>query len=565
MNIIIESLRITDIPGRLSKTINFKERDNLITSEKNSRGKSVLMKSIYHTMGADSMFDNNFNKDNVLFELSFRSDENTYRIMRYKDNFSVVKNAVLVNYIRKGSRTDLSSFFQEEFGTSVYLKNRKKTTELAPPAYLFIPYYLDQDRSWREEQEPFTKRTMDQYEPLSRNDLYLYHLGLYKEDYGQLKSEIDELTKKISNSKEELFRLDQSYQDVKKTIDNETVVVNGDELESLYRTNSDKINKLMKGQRELIDHLMQCDRSRTNCLISIRNNNTIIEKLKAKKETNSMVVKCPNCNEEFDVELKDEMITIYSQVVLEKENESLNLEVRELDKKIAELKTQINEMNDSIDGINKETVQSRSNYEKYVTRLALSSLLDKQIKEIAELSSRLALLEESKKIKEENLKKIKEKTDNAKRKFCDYYSDYLINLGVNLFSQKDISAFKKLALSGSQYIRSTLAFYFAFLKVKTELNSKCYNFPLVIDSPREGEQDEYNSMNILDFVLGETVNDYQRIVASVNAKNYISPEKLKTINVIELTNEEGEVMSSDEYKENEIEILMSLAYFRREN
>ena len=153
----------------------------------------------------------------------------------------------------------------------------------------------------------------------------------------------------------------------------------------------------------------------------------------------------------------------------------------------------------------------------------------------------------------------------AKKKFCEYYSDYLISLGVNLFSPKDIFAFKKLALSGSQYIRSSLAFYFSFLKVKTELNSNGYNFPLVIDSPREGEQDEYNSMNILEFVLGESVNNYQRIVASVNAKNYISPEKLKSINVIELTNEEGKVMSSDEYKENEMDILMSLAYFKREN
>ena len=278
-----------------------------------------------------------------------------------------------------------------------------------------------------------------------------------------------------------------------------------------------------------------------------------------------MVVRCPNCNEEFDIELKDEITTVYSQVVLEKENESLNLEVRQLDEKIAELKTQINEINDSINEINKEAVQTRSNYEKYVTRIALSSLLDKQIKEIGELSLKLELLEENKKSKVQSLNKIREKTDSAKRKFCEYYSDYLISLGVNLFSPRDISAFKKLALSGSQYIRSSLAFYFAFLKVKTELNSNDYNFPLVIDSPREGEQDEYNSMNILDFVLGEEVNDYQRIVASVNAKTYISPEKLNAINVIELTNEEGKVMSSDEYKENESDILMSLAYFKREN
>ena len=42
-------------------------------------------------------------------------------------------------------------------------------------------------------------------------------------------------------------------------------------------------------------------------------------------------------------------------------------------------------------------------------------------------------------------------------------------------------------------------------------------------------------------------------------------EKLKLINVIELSNEEGQVMTPEEYEKNEKDILMSLAYFKREN
>ena len=565
MNIIIEVLRITDIPGKLSKTIKFKDNDNLITSEKNSRGKSVLMKSIYHTLGADSMFDSVFPKDNILYEITLKSKENKYRILRYKDCFSIIKNNELVDYISKGSRTDLSLFFQREFGTGIYLKNRKKTTELAPPAYLFIPYYLDQDRSWKEEQEPFSKQTMGQYETLSRNELYLYHLGVYNKNYGKIKSEIDELSRNINAVKEELMYLDQSYQNVKKTIDNDMVIVNDVELESFYRVNSNKINEKMEEQQKLLNYLMQLDKNRISCLISIRNNNRIIEKLKESNSVNSMVIRCPNCNQEFDIELRDEIKNVYSQVVLENENKSLNLEIRRIDEHIIRLKEQINEINEVINSINKEMIESRSNYEKYITRLALSSLLDKQMNDISILDKKLSTLTKDKETKALEIKEIKDKTHNAKIKFCDYYSDYLINLGVNLFSQNDISAFKKLTLSGSQYVRSSLAFYFAFLKVKTELNSTSYNFPLVIDSPREGEQDEYNSFNILDFILGEKANNYQRIVASVNAKNYITEEKLNSINVIELTNEEGKVMSAEEYKENEPDILLSLAYFKREN
>lgn len=563
MNFIFKKLRISDISNKLSKTIEFSECDNLITSEYNSMGKSVLMKSLYHTLGADSSFDNNFCKENVLFTLDFVYGDDEYRVLRFKDAFSIIKNNVLVDFANAGCRNDLSLFFKNEFGVSVYLKNRQKNTEIAPPAYLFIPYYLDQDRSWKDEQEPFSKASMGQYEPMNRNDLYFYHLGIYTSEYGSLKSDIETLKNEIKNQEDNLTKLDSEYKNVKEIFDNDSVITNSNELETIYRAKSNEINKLMNEQNKLVQQLFEVDQQRTNCLLQIKNNKKIVDKIKQNKSPSSFIVECPNCKEEFDVQLKDDVVNLYSIVVIEKENESLELEAKQLEIEIQKIKQKINDLALQLKDSNDEANKSRTDYEKYVTRKALSSLLDKQLLEIKNLFSEIKSNEELLEYKKNNLSKLKEKTDDAANFFCDQYTSYLYSLGINQFNQKNISAFKKLTLSGSQNVRSTLANYFAFIKTKNNYNPNGFCFPLVIDSPREGEQDEHNSSNILETILGEKIGTSQRIVASVNAKNYLSKETLDNIHVIELDGEQGCVMSNKEYLSHEKDIQTCLAYFKR--
>lgn len=124
MNFVFTKLQISDILNECSKTVEFSEYDNLITSNNNSMGKSILMKSLYHTLGADSGFDKNFHEENVLFSLEFTYGKDKYRFLRFKDAFSIIKNNVLINFINAKCRPELSQFFKKEFGLSVYLKNR---------------------------------------------------------------------------------------------------------------------------------------------------------------------------------------------------------------------------------------------------------------------------------------------------------------------------------------------------------------------------------------------------------------------------------------------------------
>lgn len=563
MNFIFESLLISDISKKCAKVIHFSEHDNLITSDMNSMGKSVLMKSLYHALGADSDFDKNFDEQNVLFSLQFRKNDNRYRSLRFKDAFAILKNGKMIDYINAKARPNLSLFFKNEFGLSVYLKNREETTEIAPPAYLFIPYYLDQDRSWKEDQYPFSRSSMSQYKPISKNDLYFYHLGIFSSEYGNIKSNIEQLNVEIKQKQNELQRLDEEYNAIKKSIDNEFVVTNADELESIYRIKSKEFNVILKKQNKKLSALFLLDQKRINCLLQIRNNQQIISKIDNNLDPKSFVVKCPNCNEEFDVQLKNEVVNIYSKVLIEKENESLSQEEKQLFSKIQSIKLEIDEMALSLDRINKEVIKSKADYDKFVARKAFSSVLDKHLSEIGKTQNLIDGKNEELKRKQEYLKEIKVKTKEVKEDFCEEYTNSLYSLGITNFDSERIEAFTKLRLSGSQYVRSTLALFFAFLKTKSRIGFNDFGFPLVIDSPREGEQDEYNSSNILKMILNEKIGDTQRIVASVNASKYLSSDIISRINLITLNGQQNSVMTSMEYEKNKTEIESCFTYFKR--
>lgn len=54
MNLIITSITIVDLTNKEAKRIHFSEGKNLLTSDRNHLGKSVIMKSIYYTLGGRS-------------------------------------------------------------------------------------------------------------------------------------------------------------------------------------------------------------------------------------------------------------------------------------------------------------------------------------------------------------------------------------------------------------------------------------------------------------------------------------------------------------------------------
>ena len=54
MNLVVSSITMVDLTNKEAKRISFSPKKNLLTSTRNHLGKSVIMKSIYYTLGIHS-------------------------------------------------------------------------------------------------------------------------------------------------------------------------------------------------------------------------------------------------------------------------------------------------------------------------------------------------------------------------------------------------------------------------------------------------------------------------------------------------------------------------------
>ena len=68
MNIIFKKILIVDILNKFAKKVEFSNEKNLVTSPKNGKGKSTIIKSLYHALGANGVFDTNIELNTMLFE-----------------------------------------------------------------------------------------------------------------------------------------------------------------------------------------------------------------------------------------------------------------------------------------------------------------------------------------------------------------------------------------------------------------------------------------------------------------------------------------------------------------
>lgn len=149
MNVKFNKIYIFDVKTEEAYTVSFKKGINLITSsdiDGTDRGKSVLLRSLYHSLGADSYFDKKWNENDKIYILNFEVQDIQYSIYRSKKLFKIFDSneELIFTTIHRG---ELAKFLGELFKFVIYLPN-KKTQQLtiAPPAYSFLLNYLDQDQ-----------------------------------------------------------------------------------------------------------------------------------------------------------------------------------------------------------------------------------------------------------------------------------------------------------------------------------------------------------------------------------------------------------------------------------
>lgn len=560
MSILLKQLIITDVVEKSSKKIMFSDGINLITSVNNSMGKSIIMKSIYHTLGANCDFDDIFTEKNVLFDIVFEHNSSIFRVVRYKNSYRIFKNGQLLKTVKSGNINELSEFFKDEIGTYVYLKNRTKTTELAPPAFLFIPYYLDQDLSWKKIQYPFNN--IGQYESMSLNELYYYHLGVYTEEYNKNKSEQLALKKEQGILEKKAEKENLLFAELKKSLGSESIAINETEFQALLTSYSKVMKDLLFALDKKRKSISFLEKEKIEYLIEEKRIDATIKKIKDNKIDTIKTLQCPVCQNEIEIDLEKELGLIYDVKILKQRLEAIDKLIDEIEEKISSENKERNEIEENIFNYEKEVFENRKLLNEYLNRKATEKLLAQKSIEVSEYTVQMNKLREDLTNLRNAAKVYKDKTDSVNSSFIENYKTELYELQTPEFNPNLIKPFQKAKISGSQYVRSTLAFYYSFIRTKEDIGVNDFLFPMVIDSPREGEQDDLNSTAILKFIFDNKIPNYQLVVATVNAERYI--EIPENVSLIKIEGDQRRVMSKKEYLENQNEIDGVFSYFKRQ-
>ncbi|QQK64373.1 hypothetical protein F8A90_09730 [Cobetia sp. cqz5-12] len=144
-----KNLMIMSRAKGIAAKFDFSESYNLILSDqKNNVGKSSLVKNIFWCFGCEPYFDDRWKSLDCEVALDFRIDGKIFCIHRYKNTITLIDDiGVKHKYTTIGG--DFSSYLLELLNFDAKLKVRdEKHLITPPPAFYFLPFYIDQKKGW---------------------------------------------------------------------------------------------------------------------------------------------------------------------------------------------------------------------------------------------------------------------------------------------------------------------------------------------------------------------------------------------------------------------------------
>ena len=180
----LKEMTLLSLRDRRSRKVIFSPTRTVIIGT-NETGKSCLIKSIYHTFGAEPhKLHPDWLDAQPISVIKFTVDDESFVIFRQEKTFALFdSNDQMIGKYAKVS--DVGSKLAELFDFKLELRDHKKKVVTPPPAYLFLPFYMDQDVSWQRNWDSFKSL----YLPKNRLDIVNYHTGIRPNQYYQTKNE----------------------------------------------------------------------------------------------------------------------------------------------------------------------------------------------------------------------------------------------------------------------------------------------------------------------------------------------------------------------------------------
>lgn len=532
---------------RLANQFTFPKRLNLITGEDNSIGKSTLAKSLLWSLGCDPVIDEEWKSNDIKSILYFTINNKEYFSCR--GSHSIILGAIGGEAKKYTHITgDFSKDLSELVNFKMKFPNRSDgVLETPPPAYYFLPFYIDQIKSWSSPWDSF--ENLGQYSNWKK-PLIKYFTGYLKSEHFDIEENIYEYNevKKESEEKREKFQsaveiiVDNSA-DFPIALDNEEFSRIQEEINTELRELIDYQTRLYDAQATITSNIYDLERQYE---LATSSANELEEDYKfAVESIPTDNLECPLCGTLHDNSLPN-------RALLLSEKDSLLDEANSIASKISELKS-------SLAGLNEDALFATNEIErinkKYITdgnasdKGLIAQVIDTISTENVSRNIQVKIDNEDLKISKANssiteLRKDQRKLLSTKDKEelnSSFMSRLLGNIealgstGINLSKVKSPTDYKQLLGGGAaEAARGLLAYQLSVLQQIHGANT-CIVPPFVIDTPNQQEQAGHRYETVIKELMHSVPQDYQIILCAM--ENDALNEFKHDANVIKLSSD----------------------------
>lgn len=566
--LVFEEIQVISYRERKAIKVTFNPKRTIIKGS-NQIGKSSLIKSIYYTLGANpSIINDNWLRAEPITYLKFKVDEAKLSVLRYKKNVFVLIDengiAQALNF------KSLSDHLNEIFDFNLIINNRKGEPETPPPAYLFLPFYIDQDKGWNDNWNSFAN--LSQFSSWKK-PLLDYHSGIKGNSYYKTKSEFDSIKTELEDTKNEIDTLNKILRSIKAKLKEEDFNINIDDFSKEISELLSECELLKVDQNKLKHKLTELYNQKSIILsrISIVETSINESKLDYKFALNHIEneIDCPMCGAQYENNFSERF-----SIAEDEEN---------FEELLKELKNELLNINEEINRFNKSFIEKKIDFEKIQELLnekkadiKLVDLIEnegkKRVKEIFveeqnEIYTKIGKATSKFTSLDIELKRINKDGEAKKQTIMNLYrsklKSNLKNLNINtekiskgIFERMD----SKIKEQGSNLPRALLAYYFSFFHIMNKYSTSTF-CPIVIDSPNQQEQDKDNLKAIMNFISTNQPDNSQLILSLV--------EDIETTfdkDTLYLENEKYSLLKTDFYNEvnDEISPIIEKAIFNDE-
>lgn len=551
MNVIFKKIYIFDILTKKAFVTSFEEGVNVVTSSSidgTDRGKSVLLRSLYHVMGADAHFDKKWKNEDKVYLLEFLVDNKKYFIYRHRKLFKVFNDLIQILF-QTSSRPELSEFLGEIWSFEIFLPNRNtEKLEIAPPAYTYVMNFLDQDYYDGTNFNSF--KSLGQYQNFKPDVIYS-QFGIYDKNYFERVKSKQNLFERINESKDSYKKADEMKGKVSNLLENVVVPENLQELERELSIKSKEYNDILNSMNAFRYKLTNLRNEKYELEIALNQ----IERFKNNKEKEIKSILetdiCPEChsvlNDTTDLRSK-RYNSIEDSLYI---SDSIYEDIEKISKEIFQIESSYREFSNRLESYKKNINSAQEEIKNYTSYMGLNELYNSLN---LELFNELQLQEELKdRIEniEEELKKVSEIKAYINKKYYEMVDRQVLRFGLNELDESQYKAINRVfCASGSNKPISTVIWYFILNNIKTCFNKKSLKLPMVLDSPKNAEMDYDKEQALIEYILENSSNYTQLIFSSIGFERtkFIFEGEIK---IIELKNDKYQLLNSETFKEYE--------------